>query len=308
MTIVNRLVYLFDAKKYDPSVIKNEIDYFRISPFILLHLSCLLVFWVGVSKTAIVIAITLYFIRIFAITAFYHRYFAHRTYKTSRAWQFLFAVMGASAAQRGPLWWAAHHRHHHRHTDTPDDNHSPKHKGFWFSHVKWFLLTKNFQTNSALISDFMKYPELVFLDRFDTIVPVLLAFLIYLLGYLLNMYYPTLNTSGFQLLTWGFFISTIAVMHSTFAINSLAHLFGKKRYATKDASRNNVWLAILSLGEGWHNNHHHYPGSVKQGFFWWEIDITYYILKLMAYLGIIYDLRLVPAEIKYRYLHPLRKI
>jgi stearoyl-CoA desaturase (delta-9 desaturase) len=307
MAIVNRILYLLDTSQYRAYADKDEIDYFRISPFILLHLGLVMVFWVGVSKTAIITAILLYFLRMFAITAFYHRYFAHRAYKTSRAWQLVFAICGAAAAQRGPLWWSAHHRHHHKHTDTVEDKHSPTQQGFWFSHIKWFLLSKNFKTNTALVSDLIKYPELVFLDRFDILVPGLLALFIFLTGYFLNIFYPELGTNGLQLLTWGFFVSTVAVMHGTFAINSIAHLFGKKRYATKDASYNNLWLAILSLGEGWHNNHHYYPASAKQGFFWWEIDITYYILKLMAYLGIIYDVRLVPAEIKYRYLQPIRK-
>ena len=294
------MVSLVDSYRYqpDPAMADNEIDYYRIFPFIFLHLGCFLVFFVGISPVAVLVALILYFVRVFAITAFYHRYFSHRAFRTSRAWQLVFAILGASAAQRGPLWWAAHHRNHHRHPDMLADHHSPKQHGFWTSHIKWFLFTKNFATNTKLIPDLMKFPELIFLDRFDVIVPAVLGIVLFFIGFALNYFYPLLETNGLQFVVWGFFISTIAVMHTTFSINSLAHLFGTRRYKTKDHSRNNFWLAIFSLGEGWHNNHHHFSSSARQGFFWWEIDITYYILKLMSFVGIIHSLCVVPKEIK----------
>lgn len=272
----------------------DSVDLLRILPFIFLHLACFAAFWTGISATAVITAILLYFIRIFAITGFYHRYFSHRTFKTSRAWQFVFAVLGASATQRGPLWWASHHRHHHRYSDQPEDSHSPKIRGFWWSHAGWFLSSKNFGADYSRVTDLAKFPELVFLDRFDILVPLLLAISLFLTGHLLAIYCPSLHTNGFQLLVWGFFISTVFVMHATFSINSLAHLFGSRRYRTEDDSRNNFWLALLLLGEGWHNNHHHYPGAARQGFFWWEIDITYYLLRLLAVFGIVKELRAVP--------------
>jgi len=297
-----RLIQWFDAGKVntvpESPEADNAIDLLRIIPYIFLHLACLGVFWVGCSTTAVVTALLLYALRVFAITGFYHRYFSHRTFKTSRVAQFVFAVLGASSAERGPIWWAAHHRDHHRYSDQPEDAHSPKQHGFWWSHMLWFLSNQNVKTKFDCVPDLVKFPELMFLDRFDKLVPVALAILLFFLGHLLAIYNPALGTNGLQMLFWGFFISTIAVMHATFSINSLTHCFGSRRYPTKDDSRNNFWLALLTFGEGWHNNHHHFPGSVHQGFYWWEIDITYYVLRLLAALGIIWDLRKVPMEIR----------
>ena len=272
----------------------RRIDWLRIIPFVALHLACLAVFWVGVSVVAVAVAIALYLLRMFAITAFYHRYFSHKAFKTSRPVQFVFALLGASATQRGPLWWAAHHRKHHRHADQEADPHSPK-QGFWWSHMGWFLSDSYYQADYSLVSDLKKYPELRLLDRFDILVPILLAVGLFALGSFLEHSQPQLGTSGGQMLVWGFFISTVILVHATLSINSLAHRFGKQRYQTGDDSRNNGLLALLTLGEGWHNNHHHYPVSARQGFFWWEIDISYYLLKGMARLGLVWDLRTVPA-------------
>jgi stearoyl-CoA desaturase (delta-9 desaturase) len=237
-------------------------------------------------------------LRLVAITGFYHRYFSHRTFRTSRALQFVFAVLGTMAVQRGPLWWAAHHRHHHAHADEADDSHSPAQHGFWWSHVGWFMNRSNFRTRSEMIRDLMRYPELRFLDRFDIVPPIALAALLFFGGNALADAYPQLGTSGAQLLIWGFFISTVVLHHVTFTVNSLAHRFGRRRYATRDDSRNNWWIALLTFGEGWHNNHHHFPGSVRQGFYWWEIDLTYYLLRAMAACGLIWDLKTVPARFR----------
>lgn len=275
----------------------NRVDWLRIMPFIGLHLACIAVFWVGISVFAVLFAGMLYAVRMFAITGFYHRYFSHRTFKTSRVGQFIFAVLGSSAVQRGPLWWAAHHRDHHRESDTAADVHSPMQHGFLWSHIGWITSKANFPTKDNLVKDLARYPELRFLDRFDTIVPALLAISIFALGALLESVAPGLGTNGWQLLVWGFFVSTVLLYHGTFTINSLAHRFGKQRYNTHDASRNNLWLALITLGEGWHNNHHYYPGSARQGFYWWEIDITWYILKALARIGVIWDLRDVPPHV-----------
>lgn len=264
---------------------RRHIDWLRVLPFVALHLACFAVIWVGWSWTAIAVAVALYALRMFAITGFYHRYFSHKTFRTSRALQFVFAVLGASAVQRGPLWWASQHRHHHAHSDGPEDTHSPRQHGFLWAHSGWFMARENFATREKLVRDLAKYPELRFLDRYDALVPLLLAALLYALG-------------GAQLLVWGFCISTVLLAHATFTVNSLAHTLGSRRYATRDTSRNNWWLALLTFGEGWHNNHHHYPGSARQGFYWWEIDLTWYGLKLLESLGLIWDLRVVPASIR----------
>jgi stearoyl-CoA desaturase (delta-9 desaturase) len=258
---------------------------------------CLGVFFVGFSWIAFAVCVGLYVIRMFAVTGFYHRYFSHKTFRTTRVGQFVFATIGASAVQRGPLWWAAHHRHHHRHSDTDLDSHSPHTHGFLWSHMLWFMTREHFPTRYRLVPDLTRFRELVFLDRYDMVVPVLLGFGTLGLGWLLGIFAPGLGTNGLQMLIWGFFVSTVLLFHGTSTINSLAHLFGRRRFETTDHSRNSFLLAIITLGEGWHNNHHHFPGTVRQGFYWWEFDPTFYGLKVMSWLGIIWDLRPVPREV-----------
>jgi stearoyl-CoA desaturase (delta-9 desaturase) len=272
----------------------DRIDWLRAVPFILLHVACAAVFWTGVSTTALAVAAGLYAIRMFALTGFYHRYFSHRAFRTSRITQFVFAAIGASCVQRGPLWWASHHRNHHRHADTALDPHSPRFVGFLRSHMGWFLTPRAFRTDWPRIPDLRKYPELRWLDRYDIAVPVLLAVLLYALGAALEAFAPSLRTSGAQMLAWGFAVSTVVLFHATVTINSLAHRFGRRRFETADDSRNNGWLALITFGEGWHNNHHFYPGSARQGFRWWEIDITWYGLRSMAALGLVWDLKAAP--------------
>jgi len=286
--------------------VDRQIDWWRMIPFIALHLGVIAVFWVGVSTTAVVVAVALYALRMFAITAFYHRYFSHRAFRASRGAQFAFAVLGATAVQRGPLWWAAQHRHHHAHSDDDTDHHSPRRHGFLWSHMGWFMAKENFRTRLELLPDLARFPELRFLDRFDVLVPALLALGLYGLGEWLAAVRPALGTNGAQLLVWGFVVSTVVLYHATFTINSLAHRVGSRRFDTRDDSRNNFWLALLTFGEGWHNNHHFYPGSARQGFHWWEIDLTYYGLRALAAAGLVRELRPVPAWVQAR-LQPARR-
>ena len=273
----------------------DHVDWLRAVPFVAMHLACFGVIWVGVSTTALAVAAALYAVRMFALTGFYHRYFSHKTFRTSRAVQFFFAVIGAACVQRGPLWWAAHHRNHHRNADTALDPHSPGVHGFLWSHMGWFLTPRAFRTELERVPDLAAYPELRWLDRYDIVVPILLALMLYALGSVLNLAAPQLHTGGGQLLVWGFFVSTVVLFHATVTINSLAHRYGSRRFATCDDSRNNPWLALLTFGESWHNNHHFFPGSARQGFRWWEIDLTWYGLRLMALLGLVHDLKPVPA-------------
>jgi stearoyl-CoA desaturase (Delta-9 desaturase) len=296
---VSILGWLDNAHYADNSALaENQIDWPRVIPFVCLHLACFGIIFVGFSWFALAFALVLYVIRMFAITAFYHRYFAHKAFKTSRAGQFIFAILGATAVQRGPLWWASHHRNHHAHSDEQIDAHSPHQHGFLWSHIGWFLSRANFSTQIERVKELAHFPELRFLDRFDIIIPIALGASIYALGETLNIVMPALQTNGLQLFVWGFILSTVLLYHGTFCVNSLAHVWGKRRYATRDHSRNNALIALITLGEGWHNNHHHFPGSAKQGFYWWEIDFTYYGLRLLAALGIIWDLKTVPVAIK----------
>lgn len=268
----------YDAKSAE------KIDWLRCLPFVLTHIMCLGVFWVGISFSAVAVCLLGYALRVFALTGFFHRRFSHRAFNTSRVVQFIFAFIGTAAAQRGPLWWSAHHRYHHKHSDEETDKHSPITKGFLHSHCLWFLINENFATQKHLIKDFIKYPELVFLNRFDMLPPLIYGLVLYFIG-------------GWQMLIWGYFVSTVLVYHVTFSINSLAHKYGTRAFETKDHSRNNWWLALLTFGEGWHNNHHYYPSSARQGFKKHQVDITFLILSLLERLGLVWDVRLPPDEL-----------
>jgi stearoyl-CoA desaturase (Delta-9 desaturase) len=268
----------------------DRVDWVRVMPFVILHLGCFGIIWVGASSFAVWAAVFLYFIRMFAVTGIYHRYFSHKTYSTSRFGQFFLALWGATTVQRGGLWWAYHHRHHHQHSDDPEDAHSPHVHGFIWSHIGWITSRRNFPTDYTKVKDLAKFPELVWL-------PILFASSLLGLGMLLERFVPGLGTTGPQMLVWGFFVSTTALFHGTACINSMAHLMGKRRFKTDDDSRNSFILAIITLGEGWHNNHHRYQSSTRNGFYWWEIDPTYYGLKLLSWTGLIWGLKPVPKSI-----------
>lgn len=274
----------------------ERIDWLRSAPFFAIHLACLAVFWVGASWAAVTTCVGLYALRMFGITAGYHRYFSHRTFKTSRAFQFVLGWLGASATQKGPLWWAANHRHHHATSDTEEDAHSPRH-GFWWSHVGWFLCAKFHATNHRLIPDLARFRELRFLNTCYVLPPIALALGVAAAGLLFQYRIPELHTSALQMLVWGFFISTVLLYHGTFAVNSLAHVMGRRRFATKDDSRNSLLIALVTFGEGWHNNHHFVPSSERQGFYWWELDITHYVLKMLSWAGLVWDLKAPPKHI-----------
>jgi stearoyl-CoA desaturase (delta-9 desaturase) len=256
----------------------------KLIPFVFMHLACFGVLFVGISLPAALLCVALYALRMFALTAGYHRYFAHRSFKTTRVFQFVLALLGTTAVQKGPLWWAAHHRRHHKYSDQEGDVHSPVQEGFWWSHVGWIVSPRFDPTDWDAIKDFARYPELRWLNKYHLIPPITLAVLLFLAG-------------GWQWLVWGFFVSTVVLYHGTFSVNSLSHLWGSRRYATSDQSRNNFLIALWTGGEGWHNNHHHYMASVKQGFYWWEVDFSYYILKVMSWVRLVSDLRVPPKHL-----------
>ena len=276
----------------------DTIDWFRVIPFILIHFGALAAIWTPFEWYLVWVALFLFVIRMFAITGFYHRYFAHKTFKTSRLMQFIFAFIGSTAAQRGPIWWASHHRRHHLNSDRHNDHHSPHTHHFLWSHMGWFLAKKNFLTDRKVVRDLTKFEELVLIDRFDWLPPVLLLLSLFVLGEYLSL---TSGISGLNMVIWGFCVSTILVYHCTFAVNSIAHLWGTQRYNTKEESKNNFFVALLTFGEGWHNNHHHYPGSIRQGFYWWEVDLTYYALRFLSFFGIVYNLRTVSKAIRQKH-------
>ena len=263
---------------------KDDIVHPRVLPFIMVHLACFGIIWVDVQPIDWIICGALYVIRMFGITAGFHRYFSHRSFKTSRVFQFFLAFLGQSSAQRGALWWAAKHRQHHKYSDTDEDVHSPIKHGIWYSHVLWIFAKHSRNADYSLIKDFQKYPELAWLNKWDRVPPALLAVIVWLVA-------------GWSGLFVGFFLSTVLLFHGTFTINSLSHVFGKQPYVTGDNSRNNIFLAIITLGEGWHNNHHHFPSATPQGFHWWQIDVTYYILKVLSIFRVVWDLRMPPAHV-----------
>jgi stearoyl-CoA desaturase (delta-9 desaturase) len=262
----------------------NDIIYPTTIPFVLVHLACLAAIWTGITWEAVAISFVLYWVRMFAIGAGYHRYFSHRAYATSRAFQFVLALLSQSSAQKSVLWWAAKHRHHHLHSDTEHDIHSPRDKGFWYSHVGWIFVRRHAKTDLVKVADLTRFPELRWLHRFELAPAIALGVLCWLIG-------------GWPGLVVGFFWSTVLLYHATFCINSLAHVHGRKRYVTGDDSRNNWFLALFTMGEGWHNNHHACQSSVRQGFRWWEIDPTFYILKGLSKLRVVWDLKLPPEAV-----------
>lgn len=263
---------------------EERVNWVTSIPFFLIHALVLLTFVTGITRTALILFLVLFWGRMFFITGGLHRYFSHRTYKMGRVMQFLMAFGATTAVQKGPLWWASHHRNHHRYSDTELDLHSPQ-KGFWWSHVGWILCDKNNEWDPDNIRDFAKYPELVWLTKYDLVPVWLTGIASYLIG-------------GWSGLVFGFFGSTVALWHATFFVNSLAHVMGRRRYATTDTSRNSAFIAVLTMGEGWHNNHHYFQSATRQGFFWWEWDPTYYILRGLQALRLVHDIKEPPARVK----------
>ncbi len=255
-----------------------------LSLFVGIHLGSLSVFWLGVTGRDVALCAGLYALRMFGITAGYHRYFAHRSYKTSRWFQFVLAWIASMSIQKGVLWWAGLHRVHHRWSDTPRDLHSPKQRGLLYAHVGWIVSPEHDETDLSLIPDFAKYPELRWLNDWYWVPAAIMAALCYAFD-------------GARGMVWGAGVSTVLLWHGTFTINSLSHTWGSRRYETTDTSRNNFILALITLGEGWHNNHHHYMNSANQGFFWWEVDVSYYVLRALSVVGLVRDLRTPPAHV-----------
>jgi stearoyl-CoA desaturase (Delta-9 desaturase) len=262
----------------------DRFDLVKSIPFILVHVMALGVFLVPFKAWYLGLAVGLYYLRMFGVTAGYHRYFSHRSYKTSRIFQLLLAWLAVSSSQKGVIWWASHHREHHRYSDQPEDVHSPVQRGLWWAHMGWIFAPRNGRANLARVADLARFPELLWLEKWEMVPPVALAAGLLIWG-------------GLPALLWGFFVSTTLLWHGTFTINSLAHVFGSQRYATHDDSRNNWFLALLTLGEGWHNNHHFYRPAANQGFFWWEFDPTFYALKVLSWMRVVWDVRTPPRHV-----------
>lgn len=279
---------------------RNTVHTLHKVRFAAIHVIPFAAIWTGATVFDWIVCVSLYFVGMFFVTAGYHRYFAHRTYKTSRVFQFLLAFMAQSSAQKGVLWWSANHRIHHKYSDTPKDPHSMKLYGFWYSHLGWILGPDYEKTRFDLVKDLAKFPELVWLNKYYLVPPFVLAIVVMIFGGIVNGgSVSAAFSAGWSTLLVGFFLSRVILYHGTFSVNSIMHKFGKPRYKTGDKSKNSWWLALISMGEGWHNNHHYYQSSTRQGFFWWEYDFTYYVLKLLSWFGIVWGIREVPKHVQY---------
>jgi stearoyl-CoA desaturase (delta-9 desaturase) len=276
---------------------RKSINWLHELDFIGIHLVPFLAFFTHVTAFDWILCAALYVVRMFFVTGGYHRYFSHRSFKTSRVFQFILAFGAQSSFQKGVIWWAANHRIHHKHSDTPEDPHSAKIYGFWYAHIGWIMGPEHKPTRFDLIKD-IKHKELFWLNKYHFVPPLILAAVVYFIGNKVNGTGWFDWSAGLSTLFIGFFLSTILLFHGTFTINSLMHKIGKPRYRTGDESRNSLVLALVTLGEGWHNNHHYYQSAARQGFYWWEIDITYYVLRMLGWMGIVWDIRGVPHKVK----------
>lgn len=264
----------------------DRVDWKTAAPILILHAAAIAgLFYFPITWQGVALCAFMYYWRMGALSTFFHRYFSHRAFKTGRPFQFVMALLGTMTFQNGVLWWAANHRHHHRYSDQPEDLHSPVQKGFWWSHMGWVLSYRSNETKFELIKDFTKFPEILWINRHWLLVDLVAGALFFL-------------AFGFENFYWGVLLSTAILYHGTFTINSLAHTWGKRRYATTDTSRNNFFLAVIATGEGWHNNHHHYMSSARLGFFWWEFDPGFYALKILEKLGLVWDVREPPEHAK----------
>ena len=284
-----------DVPKAEASSRRSVVT--RNLPFATVHALALTAIWTGVSWPAVVVCLGLYWMRVFFITGFYHRYFSHRSYRTSRVFQSVIAFLGTTAMQKGPLWWAGHHRFHHRHSDGEEDVHSPLHGGFWWAHVGWLIQVSRDDTRWDEVKDLARFPELRFFESQYRLGMLAFAGGVVGLGFWLERSFPQTGVTWLQVLVWGFVISTLMLWHTTYLINSGAHMWGNRRFATNDTSRNNFWLALVTMGEGWHNNHHRYPGAERNGFYWYEVDVTHWLLTMLSWLGLVWDLRRPPRHV-----------
>ncbi|AJC49366.1 acyl-CoA desaturase [Allofrancisella guangzhouensis] len=269
---------------------KIKSNYITKIAFAGLHFSCLGIFFVNYNLTALLVFIITFSMRTFALTAGYHRYFAHKSFQTSRTFQFILALIGTWASQKGPLWWSGHHRYHHIHSDKTTDLHSPK-NGFFQSHISWIFNPTNNSVDSKYTKGWSKYPEIVWLDKFSHLSFFLYLIGLFVIGNFVAYKYPNLGTSGLSFVFFGGILSTVLLYHTTFSVNSFCHIFGSKDYLTTDNSRNNWLIAILTFGEGWHNNHHKFAYSVRNNLKFWQIDITYIILSILKKLRIVWGFK-----------------
>jgi stearoyl-CoA desaturase (Delta-9 desaturase) len=259
----------------------------QIVIFWTVQVSALLIFAVPFRWAFVAVWAASHFLRAIGLTLAFHRYFAHRAFKMNRVARFVWTWIGTSAMQKGPMWWAGHHVNHHKYADRDGDPHSPMVSGVYYAHIGWFLNDTRhdkLEPNNPVIRDFSRVPEIAFIEKYFFLPPLLLAIAMFAIG-------------GFPLLIWGFCLPTMTLAHATFAINTVNHMFGSRRFETVDESRNNPLTALFAVGEGWHNNHHRYQRAARNGFYWWEFDPTWYVIRAMKAVGLAWDVQAVPKRI-----------
>lgn len=274
-----------EKSRREQQTIDQSTDWFKAIPFLMMHVGSIVgLFIMPITLQGVLLTIGTYYFLMTGLTISYHRYFSHRTFKTSRAFQFIMALWGTLTVQKGVLWWAGNHRHHHRYSDQPEDVHSPEQRGFFWSHVGWVMVREYEKTMFQYVRDLEKFPELRWLNKHYLLPVVAYAALTFLIGGWFGFY-------------WGFVLAITVLWHGTFTINSLTHIWGKRRFKTTDTSRNNFLTAMITMGEGWHNNHHYYMNSARQGFYWWQIDMSYYVIKAFEKVGLVWDIKEPPKEV-----------
>ncbi len=274
----------FRAARVWAAVVRAGRVVLAVTPLILVHLALFTLPVVPPTFAAVMVLLVVTRVAGHGVTVGFHRGLAHHSYRTSRWFRFVLAAAGCTALQNGPLWWVLHHRRHHAHSDVPGDVHSPVVDSFWHAHVGWLFTADRTRPDFSTVRDLARYPELVWLDRLWMLPGAAAAGLSYL-------------AAGWAGVVWGFALGTVLVFQVTFAVNSIGHRWGARRFATREGSRNNFVLGILALGDGWHNNHHRAPRSARHGLAWYEHDMGYQIIRLFRVCGLVWDVRQPPAEV-----------
>jgi sn-1 stearoyl-lipid 9-desaturase len=261
---------------------KLSLDWPVIIFMALVHGGAILAFLPGFfSWQGVVLALVLHWITGgLGITLCWHRMLSHRSFKSPKWLEYLLAFCGTLSMQGGVIWWVGMHRHHHLHSDKDVDHHDSN-KGFWWSHMQWMLHEVPVkQEVPKFTKDIADDPVYQFMDKYFLPIQIAFAGLLFLWG-------------GWPYVFWGIFVRMVFVYHCTWFVNSATHKFGYRTYNTSDNSTNCWWVAITTYGEGWHNNHHAHQYSARHGLQWWEVDITWMTIKLLSFLGLARDIKLI---------------
>ncbi len=270
-----------------------KLDYSlpNITRVLLVHAGLLFAFKVGISWVAFATFMVTYYVKLFAVSGVFHRYYTHRSYEMGRGFCFLWSFIGCTAGQRGPLSWTTVHSKHHQHSDKKGDPHSPVQRGLFYAHLGWLLAKEPLPTSDALVRKYKDRPEILWLDRHYNVPFIALFALLYALGAWLESSFPALGTSPGQMMLWGGLASSILLLHSTCSLNSFAHVFGIRVRETPDNSRNLWWLYPFLVGENYHNNHHKFPRSANFGVDKRQYDLLFFVLLVFQKLGLVKNVR-----------------